>query len=316
MTGRRIGPWIIAVAIVASGGYFAYTHQPFLSDAIALLPSPSAPCASPLTYSIGSIDPRFGITKATLETDLKEAAAIWNQASGKDLLQYAPSGGTVTVSLVYDSRQAATVKLQAEGIQISTSQTTYNTLKAKYDALDAKIASEQSSYDVQATAFERDQAAYNAAVDSWNTRGGAPRSVYDQLQQQKAALANEYAALTAARDALNADISTLNALATVINQLIVQLNLNVAQYNQAGAAQGEFEEGVYEDQDGVRTITIYEFANHTELVRVLAHEMGHALGLGHVADPTAIMYKVNQGTNLAATPADLAELDAVCKLSP
>jgi hypothetical protein len=40
--------------------------------------------------------------------------------------------------------------------------------------------------------------------------------------------------------------------------------------------------------------------------------MGHALGLGHVTDPAAIMYRNNSGTGLATTAADLTELHRVC----
>jgi len=45
---------------------------------------------------------------------------------------------------------------------------------------------------------------------------------------------------------------------------------------------------------------------------VLAHEMGHALGLEHVADAQAIMYKINQGKRLSLTEDDIAALNAQC----
>ena len=66
-------------------------------------------------------------------------------------------------------------------------------------------------------------------------------------------------------------------------------------------------------QNGVETITIYEFSNTTKLVRVLAHEFGHALDLDHVEDEKAIMYEINKGTALKATDADVAELNSVCR---
>ena len=50
-----------------------------------------------------------------------------------------------------------------------------------------------------------------------------------------------------------------------------------------------------------------------KLVRLLAHEMGHAVGIDHVGDPEAVMYKLNMGENLTATATDLAELNKVCR---
>ncbi len=309
---RRLLDWLLLIALLGGAGYFAYTHQSAVQGIVRQVENKVSPCASPLTYSIGSVDPRFGIPKDVLLADLKEAAGIWAQASGKNLLQYEASGGDVTVSLIYDSRQASTDTLKTLGIQVDKSNASYDALKARYEVLHAQIAAEQPQYDANVAAYKSDEAAYNAEVEAANARGGASPAEYDKIQADKAALEAEYASVRSMESSLNANIDTENALATTINQLIVQLNLNVAQYNQTGAGAGEFEEGLYQISGGVQTISIYEYSNHVQLVRVLAHEMGHALGLDHVADQAAIMYKINSGTSLTATAADVAELKAVC----
>ena len=91
-----------------------------------------------------------------------------------------------------------------------------------------------------------------------------------------------------------ADVDTLNALGTTLNQLIVQLNINAAQYNRAGSTIGTYEEGLYKISGGQQTIDIYKYTNREQLVSLLAHELGHALGLDQ-RDPESLMCPVNKG---------------------
>ena len=310
---RRLIDWLLLVAVIGAGVFLAYQFPAQTRHLMRVAQTYISPCSTPITYSIGEVDPRFNLPRSTVIHNVQQAENLWEEPSGKDLFQYIEENGEITVRFVYDERQEATDKLAAIGIKIDESRATYDSLRARYDALSAKVEQEQAVYKEKLAEYHANEEAYNAEVERWNEAGGAPPAEYAKLNAEKAALRDQVATIKRMERQLNADIDTLNALATTLNQLIVHLNLNVEQYNRTGARGGEFEEGLYEVKKGITTISIFEFSNTTKLIRVLAHELGHALDLEHVEDEQAIMYEINKGSSLEPTEADLAELARVCR---
>ena len=301
----------IAILLIVAGAAFVYRDQ--VRVAAMQMYAKALPCSSPITYRIGTIDPQFGLSQAQFFAAIQRGVAIWEKGSKRTLFAYDQNNGSVVVNLVYDYRQQAIDKLKNVGITIDDTQSSYDQLKAKYDALKGSYEQNKSTLESQIAAFQRDQDAYNAEVQSWNAHGGAPRDVYQQMQVTKADLDARRAQVQTDQNAFNTQVDTINALVTTLNRLVGVLHLQAAKYNAIGQETGgEFEEGVYESVLGAQKIDIYEFGNRAELTRVLAHELGHALGLNHADDKDAIMYRLNQSSNDRMTPSDLTELERVC----
>lgn len=106
----------------------------------------------------------------------------------------------------------------------------------------------------------------------------------------------------------------VNALADTEGSIVTTYNKTVEKFNDEFSHEREFNQGEYSGN----SITIYEFMRHDDLILVLAHEMGHALGMGHVQDPAAVMYYMVHEKNLNVkklAASDTAALVAQCDKS-
>lgn len=300
---------IIIILIIAA----AFVFQKRIENLVKYS-SLYAPCEQPITYALDLFDDKFGITRQDFLNAISEAEAIWEEPVGKNLFIFAEDG-KLKINLIYDYRQQATSKLEGLGIVVKENKTSYNELKGKYEALKTEYEQAKASYDIRRAAFTQRKNVYDQEARAWNKKGGASKAEYDRLSQESAALQAELAEIQKIEVKLNEYVNEINSLSVVLNRLVTSLNLNVEKYNEVGASRGEeFTEGDYQSIDGQQMINIYEFSNHDKLVRVLAHELGHALGLDHVDDPQAIMYKLNMSANEKLTNGDLTELKTLCAI--
>ena len=272
-----------------------------------------SPCQKPLTFGLVAIDPRFKLTDKQVIAAVNQAATIWSKPIGKPLFAYATTSGEIKIDFVYDWRQETTDKLKKLGIVVEASQKSYKDLKVEYDTLNNQVHTAKTRLEQMIATFTQQERVYNAEVSKWNQRGGVPKNVYDQFNQTRASLDQQLAAINSQTATVNTLIDNLNTEATVLNQLISQLNLNVQKYNTTGASAGkEFQEGVYIKDETGRMIEVNEFSSQAQLIRLLAHELGHALGLEHSTGTSDIMYYLNEAGNDKLTANDLDALKVRC----
>ena len=273
-----------------------------------------SPCEKPIEYSLGDFDKRFNLSQADFLKVIDQAVQIWQKPVNKKLFNYSENGA-LKINLIYDSRQEATDKLKKLGFNIHNDQATYDSLKNKYDTFNKIYQTQKTELDNIIKYYEEQKANYEAEIKAANKRGGVNSEEYAILEQERKDLNSLVESIKQKQTALNKTVDDINAMASVINRLIRELNLTVGDYNSIGAgASGEFQTGQYVRDTAGERINIYQFDNQELLVRVLAHELGHALGIDHLDNSKAIMYRLNESGNETITADDITALKAVCQI--
>lgn len=265
--------YFLTLLIILAGSFGFYYYQETVL------------CEKPISYSIDSFDVKFGISKDKFLATIKEAELIWESGTGQNLFN-SEADGTLKINLVFDERQRATIEANRSKGDIEESRSYYDSLLIQYKLAETSYKAQLRKYETQVQAFEFSLRAYNEQVAQANKTGGAKPDEYRRLEEERAELEAMKDRLDKERQELNSTASDLNNLGNQVNELAQKLNITVDIHNTRFGEAREFDQGEYTHNK----INVYQFEGISDLRLVLAHELGHALGIDHVENPKSIMY--------------------------
>lgn len=317
---RACRPFLIAPVLFAAGPLEATDPLPWTADPGADV---RAACEVPVLWRVDGIDPRFGLSEADAAGAVRAAAFLWESALGRVLL-FRESDEGIPIRFEYDERQEETRVRQARIAEVDAEARSLEESAEALELLRSRLESRRSIHQARLTAYRDRLATLEETVEFWNARGGAPAEEVERLRQLEAEVDELRAPANAAADEVNRLVDALNRETEAHNLRVDEANRRRAAIRDAFpvrvAQSGEY----LESTRGIGPLTlsrdaeirIYQFEDRDHLTLVVAHELGHALGLGHTGIEGTLM--AAEGVGAAGmgppdvTPGDVAALRELC----
>lgn len=257
----------------------------------------AAYCQSPLGWRLGALDPAFNLTEQQAIALISTAADMWNNATGKVLLQHDPVQGFV-IDFKFDARQQQLLKqrlLQRNLARYDDAiQPGLQSLPEKFAELELKIA-----------AFNQQKSQLQQQISQFQPNAQNAEVQRRQLEQQQQRLIREADWLEQQRQQLLRDQDYLNETIRQRNELV--------QTSDLPTTSAPFEVGLMTIKHQQRQMTLFAFSSQTDLIATIAHEFGHAFGIEHTQEPDSIMFHQISAQQRQLTPADLTAWQNTCQ---
>lgn len=264
-----------------------------------------ASCPQPLSYRLDSIDPAFTLSRATAQQVLDQAAMLWNQAAGQQMLQHDPVHG-FPVRFVYDERQQQTLQRALLQRNLQRYDQHISDLEQSFTSQLAQFQQRQQQFAQQDKNLANDIAQFNQQAASANSATAAA------LGREQALLLSRQKEHALIAEQLDAEQQRLQSQQRLLNATIKDRNALVPQGQTSGALA---EVGLMEQHGQSRQMTIFAYQDQPALLLTLLHEFGHALGLGHLPQPGAIMHAQLSSAQQQLTADDIQALQQQCQLT-
>jgi hypothetical protein len=279
-------------------------------------------CGIPIHFALGEVDPRFGFDRDTVMAALVEAANLWQPHAGTVLFLESDHRFAMTVSVQFDERQQAANTRRSLRGSIELDRRQLEADEAMLQHWSSRIEAARRAHERDAEELAHRVQQHEAEVQAWNANPARRTEAYRRaLESESTALRAALAELERLGREMNADIEAYNRRAGDTRARADAFRSRVGRYNSASSEQ-PVESGRYSySREQGRRIDVFRAESYDELVWVLAHEFGHALGIGHVEEPGAIMHALlHDGGELqpglvrpiGVGEADRAALLAVC----
>jgi len=301
-----------ALAYFALSPYLSSLTQPAVPrgrDDTTKRPEYSDGRRLPLEWRVGRLATQFGITEEEFRNTASRAIALWEDAADRQLFRYGENG--FPVETVYGQTAMRKAAADQASAAVQAIKRRLESLKRTVRRSANRLGRERRRLKVATSRFNDRVREHGAEISTWNASGGATEEVAEQLSAERSSIDSD-------RDRLSRRQREFEAMVEAHNERVIQLNAVADEFNRAVLDYNENFKGTRlrlaeceSTPESVIGIYVFAFRNRQELEMTLAHEFGHALGMGHVEGSKSVMSKsVEAGAEgrVKLSKADLAEL--------